>query len=151
MGDKQWDFDIFKIKTSMSSLVYLHQHLGHVWLITRLCSGSGTGSFHCLSHFVWHWGQLWTLAFTGALKKRCVQGSVCMSTAGSLRRARGCFTGRVTEHWNRLPGEVVESLSHTCFPWQSRQSSPWRDWEELSFTGKGLSTIKRHSKKPHVL
>lgn len=33
MGDKQWDFDIFKIKTSMSSLVYLQQYLGQVWSI----------------------------------------------------------------------------------------------------------------------
>lgn len=122
---------------------------------TRMCIGSVAGSFYCLSPLC-----LGTEVSFGPLLSWELEGrDVCMSTdwstPGSLWTARGCFIGRVTEPGNWLPGEVVESSSHTnitkSFPWYSRQSSHWRDWEGLSFTGKGFSTTKRHPKKPHIL
>lgn len=143
---------------SISCLGYVQQHLGHVWLVPEYVLEVWQDPSTACPVVPGHWGRLWTFAFMGAWRKRCVQGSVCMSTdgstAGSLWTARGCFTGRVTEPWNWLPGEAVESSSHTnitkCFPWSCKQSSDWRDWEGLSFTDKGFSTIKSHPKNPHI-
>lgn len=98
--------------------------------------------------------QLRTRDFVGAWGKRCVQGSVCMSTdwstAGSLWRARGCFIGRGTEPWNGCLQSLC-SFHHTSVFLDHLEKVSLDRLEGLSFTGKGFSTKKRLPKKPHTL
>lgn len=126
-----WSFlneDILKMSTS--SLGYLQQHQGHVWLVPAQvlkCEDPSTACPIVPGHCCW--GQSasdpW---FRGSLREEmCARLRV---HEHRLKHSRFSLKSKGLLYWEGdwalkwLPAELVQLPSHKCFPWSSRKGLP---------------------------